>query len=90
MKSTLIVKLFLLAIPLIAACAMYLLNSRGAGIGGGSYDLTNLYYAVFAGIYYIAFCTVLLMAKISRENKFLLAVAAILLIVHLVYLYKLM
>lgn len=89
MKKTLIIKIVLLLLPLISAFVLYLVNLDNDGIGGGYYDLTHLYYAVIAGIFYFVFCIVL-MSKLTRENIPLLAVAAILLLAHLVYLFKIL
>ncbi len=89
MKKTLIIKIILLLLPLIAAFVMYLINMDSDGIGGGYYDLTYLYYAVVAGIIYFVFCIVL-MSKLTRENIPLLAVSVLLLLAHLIYLSKIL
>ncbi len=90
MKPPLIIKIVLLLLPLIWAGIICLNDINAAdSIGGGGYDLTHLYYAFICSIYYFVFCIVLLV-KLTRENTILLAVAAVLLIGHLVYLLRVM
>ena len=84
-------KILLLLLPLIVAAFLFLdiPRSNGNGTGGGYYDLTGLYYAVYSSIYYFAFCIVM-MVRLTRENKFLPADDIILFVEQAGYLLAIM
>ncbi|WP_341838081.1 hypothetical protein WJU16_09495 [Chitinophaga pollutisoli] len=78
-------KILLLVLPLLVAAFLFLDIPRNNGTGGGYYDLTNLYYAIFSGIYYFVFCIVM-MVNLTREHKRLLVASIILFVAHAGYL----
>ncbi|WP_136669251.1 hypothetical protein [Flavobacterium sp. H122] len=94
-KKYLIIKLFFLIVPFIAAGLYFWIPSgSSSGIGGGYYDLSLLYY-FFLIIPYIILYGIMIGINsaflkykkgiISNENKYILIIGFILLVVHILY-----
>lgn len=75
MKTSQIVKITLLALPVVTLLYIFHFRDLGNGksIGGGSYDLTKLYYSVFAAAYLLVLNLVLLVQDAKGNRFFLLA-----------------
>lgn len=96
LKISLLVKLIFLVIPFIIALIYFNVPGESGGIGGGYYDLSLLYYFFLIVPYMISYGFVIginsvyLKYKkgiISIENRYILIISVILLILHILYLF---
>lgn len=81
MKSNLIFKTILLALPAIFLLYVFLIRDMldaGPGTGGGSYDLTKMYTLVGIGLYLLILNLVFLIQDAGRNWPFLLIGVALL------------
>jgi hypothetical protein len=86
MKTSYLFKIMLLALPIVLLIYVFLIRDRisgATGIGGGGYDLTRMYTLIAAGLYLLIFNLVLLIQG-ARENKLLLLIGTIALILTIV------
>ena len=96
MKVSFLIKLIFLVIPFIIALIYFNVPDESAGIGGGYYDLSLLYYFFLSIPYIIAYGIVIAINSIflkykkgiiSIENRSILIISMVLLIVHILYLF---
>lgn len=89
-----LIKLLFLLIPSIITAVYFNMPNKTNGIGGGYYDLSLLYYFFLIVPYMIAYGFVIginsvyLKYKkgiISTENRYILIISVILLILHILY-----
>lgn len=81
-----IIKYILLALPLLTLIYVFVLRDRlssGNSIGGGSYDLTKMFTVVGVGAYLLIFNLFLLFQN-PTENKILLLIGFVLLMVTMI------
>lgn len=81
MKSNLIVKIILLALPVVMLAYVFFIRDMidaGTGVGGGGYDLTKMYTLVTIGLYLLILNLVFLVQDAGRNWPFLLVGVALL------------
>lgn len=86
MKPGFLFRIILLALPLVTLIYVFLIRDRinaGSGIGGGGYDLTKMYTLIGAGLYLLILNLALLVQN-ARENRLLLLIGVVSLIVTIV------
>lgn len=94
LNISLLIKLIFLVSPFLIAIIYFNIPSDSSGIGGGYYDLSLLYYFFLSIPYIIAYGIIIAINSIflkykkgliSIENRYILIVVFILLIIHLLY-----
>lgn len=68
MKKRLIIKTAFLVIP-VSVVFLYCNDGGNGAIGGGYYDLGNLYYYLFAISYLVVYETVILVMMLYTKNR---------------------
>lgn len=82
MTTRTIVKSILLALPVIVLVYIFFFNRGGnGGVGGGGYDLSKLYYSLFALAYLLVLNIVFLIQGMETNRYFLIAGGLIFVIV---------
>lgn len=84
MKTSFLIKLFFLLLPLFVLAGNWLTSKSTKGIGGGSYDLSGLYYLIFSIGYFFLYELVLLFMG-PRQHAGLLIAGGILLLGYIIY-----
>lgn len=86
MTTRSIIKSLLLALPVLILIYIFFFNRTGnGGVGGGGYDLSKLYYSLFALAYLLVLNIAFLIQGIQSNRYFLIAGVLIFLIVLIVF-----